>query len=239
MPTWAYIIAVLVFGLLVLAHEAGHFLMARARGIAVVEFSVGFGPRLIAWRRAGTTWTVRALPLGGYVRWAEEGAGAFAAAPAASRALALLGGPLANAMLALVLLVALLGPVRGHGWESLGMALQALGSLTTGWVAGMAGLMRTGIAEMSGPVGITRVTAEVVTYGLDRFLLFTAFLSLNLGLLNLLPLPGLDGGRLLFIVLERLRRRPVDPLVEGWIHATGFLLFLGLILATVVKDLVA
>jgi len=237
MPVWSYVVAVVVFGLLILAHEAGHYLAARALGIDVTEFSVGFGPQVLTWRGSGTRWSLRAFPLGGYVRWSEEGAGAFATAPASARALALAGGPLANLGVALVLLVVLLGPVRGLGWQSIPMAFQALGFMVTGWLGGMADLFRIGIADLSGPVGITRVTAEVVTTGVDRLLLLTAFLSLNLGLLNLVPLPGLDGGRLLLVAVERLRRRRLDPLVEGWIHAAGFLLLFGLILATVVKDL--
>lgn len=238
MPLWAYLAGIPVFGLMILAHEAGHYLVARRRKIAVAEFALGFGPRLYSFDRAGTTWTVRLLPLGGYVRWEEEGVGAFADSPLGARFQALVAGPLANLVLAFFLLAVLFVGVMGQGWEGLLRALRFTWLMTAGWVMTVIGLFQgVGLGEVAGPVGIVQVTAQAALNGPEQLLILTAFLSVNIGLFNLLPFPALDGGRLIFLAVERLRRRALDPYVEGWIHAGGFLLLMGLVFFTVVKDL--
>ena len=84
--------------------------------------------------------------------------------------------------------------------------------------------------EVSGPVGIFNITAQVAARGLVYVLELTALLSLNLGVLNIVPFPGLDGGRLLFVVIEALRGgRRLDPRTEAAIHALGFVFLLFLV----------
>src|ERR1700709_2596381 len=104
---------VVVLGVLVFFHELGHYLVARARGVVVEAFSVGFGPALLSWRaKSGTVWKVSALPLGGYVKmqgWGEPNndapaqPGSFSAASLGSKALIVAAGPAANILLAFVL----------------------------------------------------------------------------------------------------------------------------------------
>ncbi len=89
--------------------------------------------------------------------------------------------------------------------------------------------------EIAGPVGIAQVTGEAVKYGLDAVLEFASILSLNLALLNILPFPALDGGRLLFVVFEKLGRK-TRPQIERTIHQVGMMLLLALLLLITVND---
>ena len=74
---------------------------------------------------------------------------------------------------------------------------------------------------MAGPVGIISVVSEVAREGFYMVLYILFIISLNLGLMNLLPLPALDGGRLVFLIVEAIRRKPVPAKYEGYIHAAG------------------
>ncbi|QRG65459.1 RIP metalloprotease RseP [Brevibacillus choshinensis] len=108
------------------------------------------------------------------------------------------------------------------------MILKSLGMLFTGSV---------GINDLSGPVGIFKMTGEFAQQGLAILMKWAAVLSINLGLFNLLPLPALDGGRLAFLAVEALRGRPVDPHKEGMVHFLGFAFLMLLILVVTWNDL--
>lgn len=83
-----------------------------------------------------------------------------------------------------------------------------------------------GVSDLAGPIGIYTMTSEIVTFGFISYLIWISFLSVNIGIMNLLPLPALDGGRILFVLVEAIIGRPVDRKVEGYIHAAGLILFL-------------
>ena len=92
---------------------------------------------------------------------------------------------------------------------------------------------------LSGPVGIARVTGEVAQIGISPLLQLTAIISISLGIVNLLPIPALDGGRLLFVVIEFLRGgKPISPRREGMAHLIGFLVLIGLIVVVSYFDIV-
>ncbi len=91
--------------------------------------------------------------------------------------------------------------------------------------------------EVAGPVGIAVLTGQVAKLGLIYILQFTALLSLNLAIINLLPFPALDGGRLLFVLIEKVRRKPVSQKIEGLIHGIGFSLLLILIIIITFQDI--
>lgn len=97
-------------------------------------------------------------------------------------------------------------------------------------------LLGQGTSEILGPVGISQQIGEASRLGLDYLLVLAAILSANLGLLNLLPIPALDGSRLAFLLVEAVRGRPVDPEKEGWIHFVGFALMMLLLLAVTYRD---
>lgn len=87
---------------------------------------------------------------------------------------------------------------------------------------------RYGVEAVSGPIGITDTMGEAVSYGIVPFLYLVAMISINLGVVNLLPIPALDGGRVVFLLIEMIFRKPVPRHIEAKIHAIGLLLILGL-----------
>ncbi len=99
---------------------------------------------------------------------------------------------------------------------------------------------RVGMDQMSGPVGIVSEVNNAVNSGSESWLYvlnLTALLTINLGVFNLLPIPALDGGRLLFMIIELIRRKPIPPEKEGIVHAIGFLLLIALIIAVSFNDI--
>lgn len=99
---------------------------------------------------------------------------------------------------------------------------------------------RVGVDQMSGPVGIVSEVNDAVNSGSGSWLQLinlTALLTINLGVFNLLPIPALDGGRLLFIIVEMIRRKPIPPEKEGLVHAIGFLLLIALIIFVSFNDI--
>jgi regulator of sigma E protease len=93
-------------------------------------------------------------------------------------------------------------------------------------------------ADLVGPVGIAQITGQVARAGISPLLEWTAFFSLNLAIINLLPLPALDGGRIIFVLLEWIRRgKKVSPETEGKIHFLGFALLIMLMIAITFQDI--
>ena len=103
---------------------------------------------------------------------------------------------------------------------------------------------RAGFNEVSGPVGMATAIGQVAEQGfaesflagLNNIIYFMALITVNLGIFNLLPLPALDGGRLLFVLIEAVRGKPIDPEKEGIVHFIGFALLILLMVAVTVKD---
>ncbi|HOP10428.1 MAG TPA: RIP metalloprotease RseP [Oscillospiraceae bacterium] len=92
-------------------------------------------------------------------------------------------------------------------------------------------------SEVSGPVGTVEVIGEAASQGLDSLIYLAAFITVNLGVFNLLPLPALDGGRLIFIIIEMIRRKPVPKKYESMIHFIGFMLLILLIILVTFNDI--
>ncbi|MEG1448459.1 MAG: M50 family metallopeptidase [Oscillospiraceae bacterium] len=97
---------------------------------------------------------------------------------------------------------------------------------------------RYGLKQLSGPVGVAEVIGEATSVGFSSVLMMTALLSINIGIFNLLPLPALDGGRLVFLIIEGIFRKPVPAKYEGVIHSVGFLLLIGLMVVVTFKDII-
>lgn len=355
------LIFIAVLAVLVLAHEWGHFMMARRAGCKVDEFGFGFPPRLWGWKRGETLYTINLLPLGGFVRIHGEGgedshtdprsfqsksawwrlgivaagvvmnllvaivlfavvAGvgferevpkdlpAYArvadqrievlhvaeASPAAAagvqrgdsirgmsgvatsslsvaaiqdafqnKELRTLQIERAGAMQAVAVQPELLGAVSparfGIGvtivdvgtvsypwytapwvgvrdtWTSLRDTALGFGSLISGLIARVPGAAD----GVSGPVGIAVFTGEIARTGFVPLLYLMGFLSVSLAFINILPIPALDGGRILFIVIERLRRgRKVRATIENLAHGIGFLLLLAIIALVTYRDII-
>lgn len=92
--------------------------------------------------------------------------------------------------------------------------------------------------DLSGPVGIAVLTGQVARMGFIYLLQFTAMLSVNLAVINFLPFPALDGGRILFLVIEKIRRKPVSQKIENLIHNIGFALLMVLVVLVTYRDIV-
>lgn len=96
---------------------------------------------------------------------------------------------------------------------------------------------RFGFNQLSGPVGIGSAVGEATSQGWSSLGLLVAFITINLGVFNLLPLPALDGGRLIFLLIELVRGRPVNPKYEGYVHAAGLIFFFALMIFVTVNDI--
>ena len=122
--------------------------------------------------------------------------------------------------------------------EAAGLAVQKVVFVLMAMLGALAQLIQgTGAAELSGPVGVAQMAGEVAHQGILPLLNFAAFLSLNLGLINLLPVPALDGGHFVMLVLEGLRGKPLGPKAMYYIQAVGVTLLVSLMIFTTFNDL--
>ena len=106
--------------------------------------------------------------------------------------------------------------------------LLIIGSLITG---------KLGLDALSGPVGMYTVVETVSAYGMANIIYLMAYLSINLGVINILPFPAFDGGRVVFIGIEAITKKKINPNVEALIHNIGFFLILGLMLYITIQDI--
>ncbi len=236
---------IIVFTVIVLVHEFGHFVTARKAGIKVYEYSIGFpfSPRLITlFRHKETAFTVRLLPLGGFVSFSRDGGEDDTKLFEAShmkRALILSAGSLFNIIFAFIIFT----PVFIIG-KHLDPVNALLLSAKTVWeiVSGTLVLMMnifTGHSTMegvSGPVGIAVLAGKAAGKGALNLCYFTGVLSMSLGIMNLLPLPALDGGHLIMLFMESVRRKPLSPKAYQVATFIGLALFLFLTAAVTYRD---
>lgn len=322
----------IIICVLVLVHEFGHFIVAKKSGVLVEEFSLGMGPRLLGWRWGETEYSLRLLPIGGYVKMPGEDGEcddprAFCNKSVWARMAVTFAGPLMNLLVAvLFFLVAfmyfgtpatdgLIGTVAENSpaaaaglqsgdvitalnggavdsWtdvtaymaevlpgeevtvtyerdgeaceavlttiESDGRALLGVtqgirrADLVTSLKLGFATTvsftvmivqsladMITGAAavDVAGPVGMVSMVGEYADVGLMYLFLFAGMLSVNLGVMNLLPIPALDGARLVFLLIEAVRRKPIDRDKEAMVHMVGFVLLMTLMLVITYFDI--
>ncbi len=110
--------------------------------------------------------------------------------------------------------------------------LFAFGALIWGLISG------SGVSgDVAGPVGIAQMTGQMRNLGIAPLLQFAALLSINLGIINALPIPALDGGRILFLLIEKIKGRPVNQKVEGYIHGISFMILIILMLLITARDI--
>ena len=106
---------------------------------------------------------------------------------------------------------------------------KVIGSLITG---------RLGVNSLSGPVGIYNVIGEQAKMGFDNVIYLAAYISINVGFVNLIPFPAFDGGRALFLIIEKIRKKPIDQKVENTIHTVGFALLMILVIVITINDII-
>ena len=353
------LIALLLLGILITVHEAGHFFTARACGIDVEEFAIGMGPAIFTHQGRHAKFSLRIFPLGGFCAFYEEddleGKGstdprAFRNHKVWKRMLTVLMGPGMNFLLAFLVLFAYVGiggitavqpviaevepggpaelagmragdrVIMANGQDMAGADIQAFLDMISAYSEGDAPIQLTvlredgqaecslepfwdaelnryrigiavsaaaairenadgsysyvttratlgqcldvtwsycvraggaivtalknlvttgeGLEETSGPVGIvSMVSQEVREGGLDAFINLLALISINLGIMNLLPIPGLDGSRFLFLVLEAVRGKPVPAQKEAIVHLCGMVLLIAAMLFFTWRDI--
>ena len=223
-----------VFTVLVLVHEFGHFVAARKSGVKVYEFSIGFpfSPRLITlFHHRETAFTVRLLPLGGFVSFSPEGGQEDVDLFAASylkRASILSAGSLCNILFAFIIFVPAFMIGKGLApVDALFQSARTVWEILSGTVLFlMNAVAGNGTMEgVSGPVGIAVMAGKAATKGVVSLCYFTGALSMSLGIMNLLPLPALDGGHLLGLLVESIRRKPLSPRVYQAATFVGLALF--------------
>ena len=355
----SYLIAIVVFGLLVFVHELGHFVVAKLSGIHVLQFTIGFGPAILKKEYKGTVYALRLLPLGGAVMMQGEDAdeeallvgqkgatdsetapaeGSFAESSLPRRFLVCAAGALMNFLTGLVIILLLMLPVKSHttpvmanflegfpyaaadsadgrgfqegdrivrvndfhiytiadfnmamvydndqryditlkrdgktvrlqdfemkktvldeksGAYLYGFELQAVqmnlfqkvsyackNAMTylQSAVVGLKMLVtgQVGASDMMGTVGIAGEMGALAKTSMRSMWSFVAYISINLAFVNLLPIPALDGGKLLFLLIELIRGKKLDPKYEGTASLIGMALLLGLFLFVTYQDI--
>ena len=332
--------SVFVFGLLVLFHEFGHFIMAKATGMRVDEFAIGFGPKIVSKKIGETEYSIRCVPLGGFndiagMDPAENDAGdrGYCEKPVWKRMIVIVAGPLMNFLLPIVIfffifmIVGLSSPStrpelgevmpdqpaamaglqsgdridaineeKVNEWDDIvrivhgadgspmkiayhrgdearqatvipvfdkqnnRMIIGIMGALDT-WQpsvieAAEAALFKTGYviyhmieglvqiftgeaaAELAGPLGVMQMTGTVAKLGFTALMNFAALLSLNLGIINLLPVPALDGGHFVTLLLEALRGKPLGEKAMHYTQIAGITVLVALMLFATKNDIV-
>ena len=220
---------VIILGFLVLIHEAGHFLVARLCKIKVNEFAIGFGPLIWSKETEKTKYSLRLIPLGGYVNMLgeeerSEEEGSFSEASIPKRIAIVAAGGLVNIIFAILLYIILVAIVTGN----IGTAVTSAGTFIMSRVESIKFLFTGGVTvdNLMGPIGISEVVAQ--TSGLIDFLYIMALVSMSLGVTNLLPFPPLDGGKILIYISEAIRRKPLKENFELKLQMVGFLVLITL-----------
>lgn len=332
-----FIAFVVIFGTIVLFHELGHFTIAKLAGIQVYEFAIGFGPLLGSKVLGETKYSLRAFPLGGFVKMAgmdeptdelvgveEDDSRSFHNKSLPWRLGTIAAGPLMNFLLAIVLFVIyfmliavpptitlvepnspgetagflpgdrfvsidgqnvkdteqIIGlieispqqemqvvvrrekqlitipviPEQRDGLGRIGIAIDSkpqypflvslragvvqTWSMTTDLISEL-GRMITGKTkpEISGPIGIVQIVGETARQGLPQLMILAIILNINLGLLNLLPVPVLDGGWLVILIVEAIRGKPLAPEAKGIAQFIGLALLVLLMVFATFKDI--
>lgn len=328
---------IFVFGLLIFVHELGHFITAKAVGMRVDEFAIGFGPKIFSWKQGETLYSLRIIPLGGFNKIAgmdpdeEQDERSFSAKPIWARMLVIVAGSAMNFVLPILLLAAVflsigidtpsnqpivgsimpnkpaayaglasgdrilavnkseiaswrdfVEVIQGNAGKQLNVSYERNGTINAVMLTpefdqkanrGIIGVMPqinnyrpsfiesfglaakqtyivcasmvTGIvqmvtgqipAEVAGPIGVAQMAGEVAQLGIIPLLQFAAFLSINLGLINLLPVPVLDGGHVVTLAIEGLRGKPLNRDKLQFVQMIGFALLILLMIVATFKD---
>lgn len=224
-----YVLVILILGLLILIHELGHLAAAKYAKIPIERFSVGFGPRLWGFKKNGTEYWLSIIPLGGYVLPRIDEDAGLSEFPLFKRIIFCLGGPMANILTALICLSI-------ANSASFGINLSFVVTKPLLEVFGMANQIILAIPalfhhpdKLSGIVGIVALGGHQAGTEVSRLLTFSILLNVNLGIFNMLPIPPLDGGKIVFYVLESiykpLKRLQIPVAIGGWVLMLALMLY--------------
>lgn len=238
---------IIVFSVVVLVHEFGHFIAARKFGVKVYEFSIGFpfSPRLCTlFRYKETEFTLRLLPLGGFVSFSKEGdeeAKELFGASNLGRAFIMSSGSLFNIVFAFIVFIPVF-IIGRHLYfiDATLLSAETVWQMLSGTILFLLNILSgNGAMEgLSGPVGIAAMAGQAASKGLLSLVYFTGVLSMSLGIMNLFPLPALDGGQLLMLMIESVRGRPMRLKTYQAVNLIGFALFIILTVIVTYKDVI-
>lgn len=230
---------IILLGFLVLIHEGGHFLVAKLFKIKVNEFAIGFGPTIFTKEKGETKYALRLIPLGGFVSMEgeeerSEKEGSFSMASIPKRIAIVAAGGLVNIIFGVLLYYII---------SSIAFNSMYLGLIDTKdfifSIFGSIRLLFTGnitMDQMTGIVGISDIVVN--TNGIMNYLYIMALISASLGITNLLPLPPLDGGKIVIYLIEAIRRKPMKEETELRIQSLGFSLLILLAIFVTYNDIV-
>ncbi|MCU0848567.1 MAG: site-2 protease family protein [Spirochaetes bacterium] len=217
----SYLIVILIIGFIITIHELGHLIASKIAGIPVAVFSIGFGPKIIGMKINKTEYRVSLVPLGGYVLPEMQDENIFFSIPPSKRIIFSAGGIAANIMLSFMIYAAINLSLGLYGFS--GAIMASAGRLTDvifRTLAALAGVF-TSPENLSGLVGLVKIGGDHLGTGVLSMAGFAALISINLAVFNLLPLPVLDGGKILMYLIEKITPKAKKlhlPLsAAGWI----------------------
>lgn len=241
---------IFLLGFLILIHEGGHFCVAKLCKVKVREFSIGFGK--VIWQKQGkeTKYSIRIMPLGGFCDMegeAEESdaEGSFSKASVWKRMAIVVAGATVNIVFGIIvyfILISTVGlqfadPARDTVLNRIYYGAKGTGEFILSIFDSIKMLFTGGLVtdQMVGIVGISDIVVK--TTGIANYIYLLAVISVSLGVTNLLPIPALDGGKLLILLIEVVRRKPMKLETEAKIQLIGFSILLALSLFVTYNDI--
>ncbi|MFW3145911.1 MAG: site-2 protease family protein [Thermoplasmatota archaeon] len=231
-----WIMAVLAIGITIFIHELGHLIAGKRKGIPISTFSLGFGPRLVGFRRADTDYRLSLIPLGGFVIPKMKDMEDFHSIPVSSRVAFSLGGPMMNIVFALVLLS--IFDVITFGLTPMNLMILPFIQIASFFVsiATAYATILTDIGSISGIVGMASEGGTFISGSFMKFIFFMILINMNLAVFNLLPIPVLDGGKIVMALLEKISLRTRKAQVP--ITIASLVLIIGLMFFTTIMDVI-
>lgn len=229
---------IFLLGFLIFIHEGGHFIVAKLCKVKVNEFAIGFGPTILQKQGKETKYALRAIPLGGFVSMEGEDEESkhersFSNASIPKRILIVAAGATVNIIFGLLTYFILVVVV----YKDINLAFQSTGGFITSIFQSLKMLFtgNVGIQDLTGPVGISKVVAQTTT--MINYIYIISLVSVSLGITNLLPIPALDGGKILILIIEAIRKKPLNKEIEIKIQLIGFSVLIALSLIVTYNDI--
>lgn len=232
------IVALFILNLLIGVHELGHFLAAKLCKVGVDEFALGMGPKIISKQssKTGTIYSLRWILLGGYVKLNDDD---FKQAKWYEHLLIIIAGVIFNLIFALIgmwLYIFLSDVIQVGFITGFLLGFKLIGALLREIYLAVFELFKTvDTTSLAGPVGVVDVVSSYVDTGFINAVEIFTVLNLNLFVMNLLPIPMLDGGQAVLILIKKLFNKKEMPKFETAWNIIG-LIILGLILLFALKN---
>lgn len=230
---------IFLLGFLIFIHEGGHFCIAKLCKVKVNQFAIGFGPKIWSHQGKETLYALRLIPLGGFVSMEGEDQEssderAFNKASIPKRIAIVSAGATVNIIFGLLVYFILVLAIK----KNLLFAFQATGGYLDRFIQSIKMLFtgKVGVNDLTGPVGISQIVSSTV--GIKEYVYMLSMISLSLGITNLLPIPALDGGKIVLLIIEAIRKKPLKENIEIEIQLIGFGLLMALSIFVTYNDII-